>query len=102
MIEILIEIAKELNLAQLAAIGCMMWYGYSRLDRKIERVEERLTQKIERVEERLESRIDGLEAKVEKLSNRVDEIDRRLCRIEGSLATHGHCIFEHAPQKKAE
>ncbi len=50
--------------------------------------------KIDRVE-------NGLIAKIDKLSEKVEDIDRRLCRIEGSLATQGHCLFsQDKPEKK--
>lgn len=62
--ETIIEIAKEINIGQLIAIGIMFWFFYSRLN-----------------------------GKIEKLSSKIEDIDRRLCRIEGSLSTQGHCLF---------
>lgn len=74
MTDTIIEILKEINIGQLIAIGAMMWVMYGRLDRKID-----------------------------KLSDKVEDIDRRLCRIEGSLATKGHCLIEQTTtQRKAE
>lgn len=62
--EAIIEIAKEINVGQLIAIGIMFWFFYTRLN-----------------------------GKIEKLSCKIEDIDRRLCRIEGSLSTQGHCLF---------
>jgi hypothetical protein len=65
---------------------------YGRLDRKIEKLDTRMTETIMK-----------LELKVDKLSDKVEDIDRRLCRIEGSLATKGHCLIEQTTtQRKAE
>ena len=52
--------------------------------------------RLEKLDEKLSSRID-------KLSDKVEDVDRRLCRIEGRLATQGHCIFNKTrEEKKAE
>ena len=72
--EVLIDLMKEINIAQLIAIGCMGWFFYNRLDKKIDKVGER----------------------IDKLSEKVEDIDRRLCRIEGSLSTSGHCLFNQS------
>ena len=37
--------------------------------------------------------------RIDKLGEKVEDIDRRMCRIEGSLQTHGHCLFN---QNRAE
>lgn len=46
----------------------------------------------------------SLNRRIDKLSDKVEDVDRRLCRIEGSLATQGHCLFHQSnqPEKKAE
>lgn len=63
--------------------------------------------RMENIKISLESKIDrmenGLNTKIDKLTEKVEDIDRRLCRIEGSLATQGHCLFnQDKTQKKAE
>ena len=51
----------------------------------------------------LNKRIDRLEGRIDKLGEKITDIDRRLCRIEGSLATQGHCLFgQRDNEKKAE
>jgi hypothetical protein len=77
----LIELAKEINIGQIIVIGIMLWYGYNRLDLKVKDLGER----------------------IDKLGEKVEDIDRPLCRIEGSLSSHGHCLFNQAQsEKKAE
>lgn len=74
MQDFIVEALRQVNIIQLVAIGAIFWFFYSRLNEKID-----------------------------KLSDKVEDIDRRLCRIEGSLATHGHCLFNQEKQeKKAE
>lgn len=74
MSEVMIEFLKQVNVVQLAAILVMFWFFYNRLDQKID-----------------------------KLSDKVEDVDRRLCRIEGSLSSHGHCLFNQTqPDRKAE
>lgn len=73
-----IEILKEVNVIQIFVILGGFWMFYNRLDKKINYLDQ-------------------------KLSNKIDDIDRRLCRIEGSLATQGHCLFsQKQPDRKTE
>lgn len=88
-----IELAKEINLAQLVIIGLMFWFFYSRLEGKIEKNKQEL--KIEINENKQELKID-----INRLSDKIDDVDRRLCRIEGSLATQGHCLFSQTQTKE--
>jgi hypothetical protein len=85
MQDLAIQFLKDINIGQLLAIGFMFWYFYSRLDVKIK-----------------ESK-NELGSRIDKLSDKVEDVDRRLCRIEGRLATQGHCLFnQSACEKKAE
>jgi hypothetical protein len=80
-----IEFLKEVNIIQIFIIFAGGWFFYNRLDNK------------------LDKSINGLESKIDKLSEKVEDIDRRLCRIEGSLSNHGHCLFNQAkPEQKAQ
>lgn len=63
-VEHLVQILKEVNIAQIFVMFVGMWFFYSRLNNKID-----------------------------KLAEKTEDIDRRLCRIEGSLSNHGHCLF---------
>lgn len=79
--ENLIEFLKDINIAQIIILLVAMWFFYNRLDQKIEKTKDR----------------------IDKLSEKVEDVDRRICRIEGSLASHGHCLFnQNLPEKKAE
>lgn len=42
-------------------------------------------------------------SEIKETNKKVEDIDRRLCRIEGSLSTHGHCLFNQSHKEtKAE
>ncbi len=96
------EILKEINIAQIIILLVGMWFFYSKLDKKIDALDQRLSVRIESVNQGLSARIEavnqGLSARIDILSNKIDDVDRRLCRIEGSLATQGHCLFSQAKQ----
>lgn len=85
----LIELMKEINIGQLIAIGVMFWFFYSRLDGKIEKTNLKIAESEKSIGER-----------IDKLGDKVEDIDRRLCRIEGSLATQGHCLFHKQQEEK--
>jgi hypothetical protein len=80
MTDLVVEFLKNINIAQLVAMGGMFWFFYIRLDKKIDR----------------------LETKFDKLSEKVEDIDRRLCRIEGSLSNQGHCLFSQKEERKID
>lgn len=44
----------------------------------------------------LNKKFESTDSRIDKLSDKVEDIDRRLCRIEGSLATSGHCLFNQS------
>lgn len=89
MTDLMIQFLKDINIGQLIAMGIMFWFFYTRLDRKIN-------------ESRIESKQDKDELKdeIKSLADKVEDIDRRLCRIEGSLATQGHCLFSQSQTEK--
>lgn len=74
-----IELLKEINIAQIAVLLITGWYGYSRLKTE-------LKNEISQLKIELKSDINSINA-------RVEDVDKRLCRIEGSLSTQGHCLF---------
>lgn len=84
MSDLVAEFLKSSNIIQLIAIGIMFWFFYTRLDQKLTATKMELKQEIR------------------DLGGKVEDIDRRLWRIEGSLATQGHCLFGQRETKKAE
>lgn len=109
MQDLIITFLQEVNVLQLAAVGLMFWFFYTRLEKKIDKLDEKLSGKIEKVEENLsgkidkvDSRVDKLDYRIDRLNEKVDGLDRRLCRLEGTLQYHGHCFFHQEQDKKAE
>lgn len=98
--EYILQQLSHLDLAQLIAIGLMLWVGYSRLDKKIDTkldaVEKRLGDQIQKLDDRLSTQI-------QKLDEKVTDIDRRVCRLEGAFNNKECCMIKDSSQlKKAE
>lgn len=87
--ESIIEIAKTLDIAQLVAMGIMIWFFYSRLEFKMEK----LSQRIDALDIKVSSRID-------KVDEKLTDIDRRVCRIEGSLNSKDCCMLSDSRIKQ--
>ena len=102
MLDLIIELLKDINIIQLVSIGIMFWFFYGRLNEKTEKNKDELKKDIDELKKDIEKNKDELKKDIEKLSDKVEDIDRRLCRIEGSLSTHGHCLFNQSkPEQKA-
>lgn len=86
MSDVIIEFLKEVNIGQLCAMAAMLWFFYNRLKTEL---------KGDMKDLRTELKND-----IFILSEKVEDVDRRLCRIEGSLATQGHCLFSQNKQEK--
>ncbi len=88
----IVELLKEINIAQIFVMFAGGWFFYTRLDNKLEKFEKKVSDEFDKVNDR-----------IDRLSEKVEDIDRRLCRIEGSLSTYGHCLFNQAkPEQKAQ
>lgn len=95
-----IQVLKEVNVIQILIILGGGWVFYNRLDRKIEATRKEL-------KEDFGNRMDKLDVRMDKISEKIGELDKRLChveikiedfdrrfyRLEGSLASQGHCLF---------
>jgi hypothetical protein len=70
--EALITFLSQIDIANLLAIGAMFLYGYSRLNNKIEKVQ-----------------------------NTVNDIDKRLCHLEGAFRLKECCLLKSDAHHKA-
>ena len=84
--EQLILLLGKVDVITLLAIAGMFWIFNNKMNAKIENLKY------------------DLENKIEKLSEDIKDIDRRLCRIEGSLASKDCCMLKEDRQqlRKAE
>lgn len=80
--EALIPLLEKVDIISLLALGALLWMFYNRLNAKIDKVDLRLTTKIDR------------------LSDKVEDIDRRLCRIEGALSAKDCCVLQVSEKTK--
>jgi abortive infection bacteriophage resistance protein len=103
MSDLVADFLKNINVSQLIAMGLITWFFYSRLNSKIEKVDNDLKNLIDKGDNSLKEEMKGLKEEFKNLTIVVSDIDRRVCRIEGNLNSHGHCLFNQAqPEKKAE
>ena len=97
-IEYFVEILKEINIAQMAIIGIMFWFFYSRLDGKISNLDTKLSGKIDAVDKKLSNRIDDVERKlsdkIDKLDLKAQDIDKRVFGIETMLHMKECCLIK--------
>jgi len=70
--EELIKLAQQVDIANLMVMGAMFWFGYSRLGGRMDKMQETLT-----------------------------DVDRRLCRLEGSFQAKECCLLKSDSQHKA-
>ena len=96
------EFLESINISQLLAIGLMFWFFYSRLNTRMDKIESRFQVVQESLQANTNNSQKHLETKIDKLGEKIEDVDRRLCRIEGSLASSGHCLFAQKEEKKAE
>lgn len=85
MIFEIIEILKDINIAQLIATGVMLWFFYSRLDKKIDSVESKLNERINKLEENLNKiseKIEDIYQRLNRLEIKIEDIYQRLNRLE--------------------
>ncbi len=110
-----IEVLYKIDAANLIAMAAMIYFSHSRLNHKIDKLEEKLSDKINQVDKKLSDKIDQVDKKLsdkidkteEKLSNKIDkldekmtDVDRRLCRLEGAFASKDCCMIKDERQMK--
>jgi hypothetical protein len=111
MQEFILDVLKTLNIAQLIAIAGMFWFFYGRLDSKIDKGDGILESKIDRIINKVEEldrtlckvcvKVEDMDRRLCHVESTVEDMDRRLCRIEGSLATV-HVLINHSKREKNE
>lgn len=112
---LLIELAKEVNISQLLCTGLMIWFFYSRLDKKIEKLDKKFSDMIDNLDKKLSDRIDEVERKlseridkidekftfkIDKIESKIIEVDRRIFTIETMLHMRDCCMLKDDRQSK--
>ncbi len=78
----IIQFMSKIDIPNLIAIGAIVWFFYSRLDNKIEK---------------LDSKISG---KIEKLDEKINDIDKRVFAIETMLHMKDCCMLKDSGSVK--
>lgn len=73
--EYIFKLIELINSAQLVAIGIMLWFFYNRLDSKIEKSTQRIDEIYRELSEKIDTKIEQLE---QKLNQRIDSIEQKL------------------------
>jgi predicted nucleic acid-binding Zn-ribbon protein len=93
--EVFIEILKEINVSELIAMGIMLWFFYSRMEKKFDKINDRF--------EKVDARFEKVDARFEKIEITLNDIDKRVFGIETMLHMKDCCILKSDQQiKKAE
>ncbi len=91
-----IGLLREVNIGQIFIMFAGGWAFYKRLDAKISGLGDRLDARIDKLEVRINATENSLnnkiecsgnklEIKIDRLNEKVEDVDRRLCKIEGGL-----------------
>lgn len=83
------------------ALMLVMWHS---LNSKIDHVNDSLSARIDNVNSaRIDNVNNSLGARIDKLDEKVTDIDRRLCRLEGAFASKDCCMIkDEKHMRKAE
>lgn len=77
----------QLDVHTIIVLGSALWYFNKKTDEKFDKMEARINERFEKMEKKFDERFNKLEEK-------VTDIDRRVCRMEGSLATKDCCMLK--------
>lgn len=86
MLEQAFDTLSKLDFAQLIAIGVLLWFMYSRIEKKFDKI----NQKFDKVDQRF----DKVDLRFDKLEEKVTDIDRILCRLEGAFSSKDCCMIK--------
>lgn len=103
-----IDILEKVDIATLLAIAAMLWFFYSRLDKKFTQIDDKFKEVSETINRneakfsaRLDMKIDPIEKDLIQINTRIAVIESRLSDI-GSNLSHLMWHQQALPQKEAE
>lgn len=94
-----IELIKKLDVGQLIVMGCMLWFFYSRIEKKFDKLEAKIEDRFDKIEQRM----DKMEQRMDRIEALVNNLDKRLFVVEAILQMKGCCaITDDKHLRKAE
>lgn len=84
-----LKIVQKIDIANLIAMGMMLWVMYGRIEKQLERLESRSDSKFLRIE-----------CELIKIQSTMTDIDRRLCRLEGAFQAKDCCLLKSDSSQK--
>lgn len=88
----IISLLERIDIVNLLAMVSLFWILYGRLDRRFEQIEKRF--------DKIDARFDKVDIRFDKLEEKVTDIDRRLCRMEGAFSQKECCMLKHDGEMK--
>ena len=71
--ELLINLIKDINISQLIAMAIIFWFGYSRLDKKIDKIDNRL--------DKIDTRLSNLEIRITVVETKIVDMNQNITRL---------------------
>lgn len=89
MEQLIIDFIKSFDFQNIISFGLICWFFYRKLNSQID--------------SKLDTRFNALDTRLGKLEEKILDIDRRLCRIEGAMSAKECCVLKDERNlKKAE
>lgn len=75
-IQTVLEIASRIDIANILIITVIIVYFYNRLDN------------------RMDKRFEHVDKRFDKIESKIEDMDRRLCRLEGAFSNKDCCMIK--------
>lgn len=80
-----VELLSQIDVPTILAMAAMFYFMNSRIDKKFDKVD---------------LKFDKMDLRFDKLEEKVTDVDRRLCRLEGAFASKDCCMIKDERQLK--
>ena len=84
--ELPIEVLKELNMPNLIAMGAMLWFMYSRIEKKFEKIDQRF--------EKIDQRFEKIDQRFEKIEDRLFILETDMIKFNCNMVLFNNDIIE--------
>lgn len=67
-----LKLMQQINIGNIIVMGGMIWFLYHRMEKRFDKIDQRL----------------------DKMQDAINDIDRRLCRLEGAFQSKDCCMIK--------
>ena len=92
-----IDFLRDLDIPTLLAMGAMLWLFTLRIDKKFDGMDKKfegVDKKFAQADDKLLGLENRMNVRFDKLDDKVTDVDRRLCRLEGAFASKDCCMVK--------